>query len=98
MNYREALIDAIKTGYNCKATYKETVFVKEMFQEKVAWEGLVEVFELKGHLQAKKCYGWGVEKEKKEMEFVTVLGVSPIDSAGAAVKAFIIKKAQDTPE
>jgi hypothetical protein len=92
MNYIDALIDAIKTGYNCKATHKETVPVKEMLQGKVAWEGLVEVFELEGHPQAKKCYGWGFEKEKGEIEFVTVLEISPVNNPKTAVSAYILNK------
>jgi hypothetical protein len=94
MNYREALIDAIKKGYGYKAVFKETVPIKETFQGKTVWEGEVEVFELDGHPKAKYCYGWGFDEGRKT-EFATVLGVPPITTPLKAVQAYLILKTKN---
>jgi hypothetical protein len=89
MDYKEALIDAIKKGYGYKATFKETVPVKEMFQGKTLWDGEVEVFEIEGHPKAKYCYGWGFDEGNKT-EFKTVLGMPPSNTPQDAVKAYLV--------
>ena len=34
------------------------VFGPDSFQRKIAWEGVVETFDLKSHPKAKRCYAW----------------------------------------
>ena len=68
--------------------------VKETFQGKTVWEGIVEVFELVGHPKAPKVYAWSHETNdpKKPKRHVTVLHIAPILSAEAAVKAAIVQE------
>jgi hypothetical protein len=56
-----------------------------------AWEGVVEVFEIKGHPKASRVYAWShLDKEDDSDErFVAVLGVPPVDSALRAVHVSI---------
>ena len=79
----------IEKGYGCKSKHLKTVATKLTHEGEVIWEGEVEEFELINYPKAKKCYGWGFEKEKVEIEFVTVLGVKPVINPEMAVKAYL---------
>jgi hypothetical protein len=72
----------------------ESVPVKETFQGKTVWEGIVEVFEIHGHPKASKIYAWShnTDDPKNPKRYVTVLHVAPILSAEAAVKAAIVQE------
>jgi hypothetical protein len=71
------------------AKHVESVPVREMFGDKVAWEGVVEVFELSKHARATRCYAWS-HGEGKERQYVIALGVPPVVSAQTAVRASIV--------
>jgi hypothetical protein len=89
----EALQKAILDLHGCKATWVESVSVKEVFEDQTVWEGVVQVFDLIDHSTAKRCYAWSHELEgSKKRKFFAVLHNSPIDSARAAVKAAIISE------
>jgi hypothetical protein len=67
--------------------------VKEVFEGETVWEGVVQVFELKDHPKATRCYAWshGLDSSKKR-RFFAVLHQGPLDSAQAAVRAAIVKE------
>jgi len=48
------LKDAIRATHGCESLHVESVTVKEVFEDQVAWEGMVGVFDLVGHLEAKR--------------------------------------------
>jgi hypothetical protein len=54
----EKLKDTIELNHHCRAEHVDSKAVIEMAGEKTVWEGVVEVFELVGHGEAKRCYGW----------------------------------------
>lgn len=83
------LLDAIRVMHHCRAEHVQSVPVREMFGEQVAWEGVVEVFNLTGHPKAKRCYGWSY-LDKGETQFATVLEIPPVDSPQTAVRASIM--------
>jgi hypothetical protein len=56
--YLARLQMAIEHLHKCRAEWRETVPVHEMFQGQTVWQGDVEVFDLTGHPKAKRCYGW----------------------------------------
>jgi hypothetical protein len=84
----------IKRSHGVEAKHIESVPVKETFQGKTIWEGIVEVFELKGHPQTERVYAWSHDTDdpKKPKRHVTVLHIAPILSAEAAVKAAIVQE------
>ena len=84
----EKLRDAVQVIHHCSATHVQSVPVVEMFGPKVAWEGVVEVFDITGHEKAKRCYGWSYP-DKGETQFVTVLEIPPVESAQTAVRAAV---------
>lgn len=92
MEYLEAIQDAISKGYKCKAKHFKTVPVHLKHKGETMWEGEVEIFDLEGHPKAKRCYGWGFEKENGKTEFATVLELPPVTSPETAVKIYIVNQ------
>ncbi len=80
--------------HGVEATHIESVPVKETFQGRTVWEGIVEVFELKGHPKTDRIYAWSHDTDdpRKPRRHVTVLHIAPILSAEAAVKAAIVQE------
>jgi hypothetical protein len=68
--------------------------VKETFQGKTVWEGVVEVFELIGHPTAARLYAWShaTDNPKLPWRHVTVLHADSITSPLLAVRAAIIQE------
>lgn len=73
------------------ATLAQSVPVRETFEGKPVWEGVVHVFDLAGHPTATRAYAWSslIESSSKR-RFFAVLHQPPIDSPLAAVRAAII--------
>jgi hypothetical protein len=88
----KALRKAIRDLHGCDSTWVESVPVKEVFQDKVAWEGTVQVFDLRGHPTAKRCYAWSHATKGKKRRFVAVLHQGPVDSPEKAVRAAIVQE------
>ena len=80
--------------HNSAATWIESVPVTETFEGKTIWQGNVEVFALRDHPKAKRCYGWSYGEPE---EFITILELPPVKSVQDAVKvgvAYQLKKAR----
>ena len=97
MNYIEELRDVIRRLHGTEATHIESVPVKETFQGKTVWEGIVEVFDLHGHPKAARVYAWAHETDdpQKPVRHVTVLHIHPIKSAQDAVRVAILQEARN---
>jgi hypothetical protein len=92
LSYIEELQDVIRRLHGVESRHVESVPVKEMFQGKTVWEGIVEVFELYGHPKAPKVYAWSHDADGKKKRHVTVLHLAPITSALEAVRASIVQE------
>src|ERR1700733_8180652 len=79
---------AILAVHGATATHVESVPVREVFRKLVAWEGVVEIYEITGHPKAKRCYTWTIEDGGK-LKTTTVLQIPPVDSPQSAVKIAI---------
>jgi hypothetical protein len=91
---------AVEEHAECAATRRESVPVTEGYLDQIAWEGVVEVFDLDRHPKAKRAYGWQFW-EGKNAQYTVVLGIPPVDSPNAAVRASIAaeaKKMQDNSQ
>ncbi|HEV2289290.1 MAG TPA: hypothetical protein VGR81_10090 [Candidatus Acidoferrales bacterium] len=97
MNAIDELREAIKRLHGVESRHIESVPVKEMFQGKTVWEGIVEVFELVGHEKASRLYAWIQDVDGKKRHF-TVLHVAPVDSPLAAVRAAILHDYRNAQE
>ena len=78
------LQDDIRATHGCESIYRRTELVREAFPGKIAWDGLVSVFELIGHSKAKYCYAWSY-REGNETKYTAVLEIPPVDSPQSAV-------------
>jgi hypothetical protein len=93
MNYIDELRDVIKRLHGVESSYVESVSIKETFQGKTVWEGIVEVFELHGHPKAPKLYAWAYQTDNpKKPRHVTVLHLGPVTSPLLAVRAAIVQE------
>ena len=94
MTHIDELRDVIQRLHGAEAEHVESVPIKETFQGKTVWEGIVEVFELRGHPKASKAYAWAHDTDdpKQPRRHVTVLHSHPIASARDAVKAVIVQE------
>ena len=86
------LQDTIRRLHGVESKHLESVPVKETFQGKTVWEGIVEVFELIGHPNAPRAYAWSHDVDGPKKRHVTVLHVAPVDSPQAAVRAAIVQE------
>jgi len=87
----EALAKAMLDLHSCKAMWVESVPVKEVFEGKTIWEGIVQVFEV-DHSKSRLCYAWSHELEgSKKRRFFAVLHQGPVDSPEKAVRAAIVR-------
>ena len=91
MTYLEGLINAILQTHGVEARPIETVPVLDIFMSRIAWEGDVEVLAVKHPCGATRCYGWGypMDGDPTRIQYVCVLGIGWVHSAGEAVAAAI---------
>jgi hypothetical protein len=66
--------------------------VRTAVDGQITWKGKVEVFQLTGHPQAQLAFGWGVQNDKGKMEFITVVGIPPLETPVQAVKAYVASR------
>ncbi len=97
MNHIEQLREVIQKLHGFTPTHRESVPVTEAFQGQTVWDGVVEVFDLKGHPKTHRVYAWmhdtGDPAEPKR--HVTVLHIPPVISPQTAVKAAIVQEFKD---
>jgi len=90
----EELKDVIHKLHGATATYVESVPVKEVFQGRTVWDGIVEVFDLYGHPKTNRVYAWthATDDPKHPRRSVTVLHIPPVVSPQTAVQATILQE------
>jgi hypothetical protein len=94
MTHIEELREVIRKLHGVDSTHRASVPVKEVFNGKTMWEGIVEVFDLHGHDKANTAYAWlhATENPDKPKRHVTVLHIPPAISPETAVRAAIIQE------
>lgn len=91
MNSIDQLRDAIHALHGGQATHRESVPVKEKFNGQTVWDGVVEVFHLKGHPKTDTVYAW-LHDTGTTIQPVTVLHIHPALTPSDAVRAFIFQE------
>ena len=87
------LKDAIRREHGCECEHAGSVPVRESFQGQTVWAGEVEVFELRGHPWAARCYARAhVDGNDGRAHRAIVLERPPVDSAQAAVKSVLLRE------
>ncbi len=94
IGYIRELQNIIRRLHGVDSLHVDSVPVKETFQGKAVWEGIVEVFDLKDHPTAHRVYAWihDTDDPSSPRRHVTVLHAHPIKSAQDAVRASIVQE------
>ena len=94
MNHIRELRGVIHKLHGGKATHIESVPITEQFQGQVVWDGVVEVFKLKGHPKTDRVYAWSQDTGDPihPKHHVTVLHIPPAVSPQTAVRAAIVQE------
>jgi hypothetical protein len=94
VKYTDELREVIRRLHGVEAKHVESVPVKETFQGRTVWEGVVEVFDLLEHPKATRLYAWAHDTcdPANPKRHVTVLHLGPVDSPQAAVRAAIVQE------
>src|SRR2546426_949496 len=100
VDYIAELQAAILNLHGCESKYLETVPVTEEFNGETIWQGEVEVFEIRGHSKATRCYAWGhvTGDNDQARRYVTVLELPPVNSPQSAVRAAIMSEIKGAKE
>jgi hypothetical protein len=82
---------AIERMHGGATRFSQSAPVRETFEGKPVWEGVVHVFDLTGHPTATRAYAWSSPIEgSTKRRFFAVLHQPPVDSPQAAVRAAIV--------
>ncbi len=89
---------AVEAQHGGTATLVERVPVTETYGIKTVWNGVVHVFDLKGHPRAKRAYAWSSPIEgSAKRRFYAVLHIPPITGPVEAVRAAIVAERRAKP-
>jgi len=90
----EELRQVIRRLHEADSKHVASVPVKETFQGRAVWEGVVEVFDLIGHPNAHRLYAWShaTDDASSPRRHVTVLHAEAVTSPILAVRAAIIQE------
>jgi hypothetical protein len=81
-----------------RAALVDALPVKEVFEGKTVWEGMVHVFDLEGHSKATRAYAWSSPIEGSDRRrFYAVLHLGGIRSPLDAVRAAIVAEHKAMP-
>src|SRR5579871_1277587 len=69
----DALRDEIRKVHKCGSRHVETVPVKQMVRGYTLWQGDVEIFDLIGHLTARRCYALTYQNADKKTHYDTII-------------------------
>jgi hypothetical protein len=94
VNVIEDLKDVIRILHGVESKHVISVPVKEVFNGKTVWEGIVEVFTLHGHPKANTAYAWShaTDDPNNPKRHVTVLQIPPAISPITAVRTVILQE------
>lgn len=82
---------AVESQHSGTATLAQSVPVRENFEGKPVWEGVVHVFDLADNPKAKRAYAWSSPIEGSDKRrFFAVLHMGGIKSPQDAVRAAIV--------
>jgi hypothetical protein len=87
----DQLREAVERMHGGSAVLAQSVPVRETFEGKPVWEGVVHVFDLTGHPTATRAYAWSSPIEgSTKRRFSAVLHTDRINSPLEAVRAAIV--------
>jgi hypothetical protein len=85
------LQDGIRRLHKCESVHAESLPVTVDAGGKIIFQGRIEVFTLRGHPKAKRCYAW-MHPPARPTGPKVVLEIPPIDSPRKAVYSTVLKE------
>jgi hypothetical protein len=85
-----ALQCAVEGRHGGKAALAYASRVREVFEDKLVWDGVVYVFDLAGHPKATRAYAWSSPIEGSDKRLYVQLHLGGIRSPLEAVRAVIV--------
>ncbi len=80
----------IESQHGGTGSFVQSLRVHKTNGDKTAWDGVVHVFDLKNHPQAKRAYAWASPiKGSKKPRYFAVLHQGAVRGPGEAVKAAV---------
>jgi hypothetical protein len=87
----DQLKDAVEHMHSGRATLAQTVPVRETFESRPVWEGVVHVFDLVGHPTSTRAYAWSSPiAGSTKRRFFAALHSAWLNSPLEAVRAAIV--------
>ncbi len=94
----DQLKQAVESQHGGTAVLADALPVKEVWDGKTVWEGVVHVFDLEGHPHATTAYAWSAPMEgSNKRRFYAVLHLGGIRSPLDAVRAAIVAEQRTRP-
>ena len=62
--------------HGCESEYAGAESVTEYFQDAIVWNGTVEIFNRRGHPEAKRCYAWSHSIGKRRVKRFSCIGIA----------------------
>jgi hypothetical protein len=90
----DQLKQAVESQHGGTATFVQAVPVHEVHNGETVWDGVVHIFDLKGHPKANCAYAWSYERDDGKRRFFAVLHTPQIDGPREAVAAAIVMEAR----
>lgn len=88
---QDQLRQAVESQHGGRATFAQTVPVRETVHGQPVWEGVVHVFDLEDHPTATRAYAWSSAIDGRDKRRVyAVLGIGAIKTPLDAVRAAIV--------
>jgi hypothetical protein len=84
---------AVERNIGGMARHVTSTAVIELFEGSLAWEGVVETFDVACNPNVKRCYGF-TYRENEHLRYATVAETDEVNSPETAVKAFIVSRMQ----
>lgn len=86
----DKLVQVIRDLHGVEATHVRSEPVHETFSGETVWDGIVEIFDVRGHPIATRAFAWSHETDEGGRRYVAVLQLAPVVTPIDAVRASIV--------
>ena len=92
----DPLKQAVESAHGCKANFAQSVPVRQSFDGRPDWEGVVHIFNVIGNPQTTRAYAWSAPAaDGADGRIIAMLHVPPVDCPIAAVREAVAQEFRD---
>ena len=89
----DPLKQAVERAHGCKANFAQSVPVRQSFDGRPDWEGVVHIFNVIGNPETTRAYAWAMPvADDEEDRIIAMLHVPPVDCPIAAVREAVAQE------